>query len=128
MPTTSTHEQAGYFDIGPLDFGENARRDIVMNLEDMGFVIEASHHEMAPAQHEIDFRYDEALTTADNIMTFNLVVKTIAKRHGLHATFMPKPKFGINGSGMHMNMSISRDGITVFKDASDENRLSKEAY
>ena len=69
MPTTNTHEQAGYFDIGPLDFGENARRDIVMNLEDMGFVIEASHHEMAPAQHEIDFRYDEALNTADNIMT-----------------------------------------------------------
>jgi hypothetical protein len=98
MPTTNTHEQAGYFDIGPLDFGENARRDIVMNLEDMGFVIEASHHEMAPAQHEIDFRYDEALHTADNIMTFKMAVRTIARRHGLHATFMPKPKFGVNGS------------------------------
>lgn len=93
MPTTNTHEQAGYFDIGPLDFGENARRDIVMNLEDMGFVIEASHHEMAPAQHEIDFKYDEALHTADNIMTFKMAVRTIARRHGLHATFMPKPKF-----------------------------------
>ena len=90
MPTTETLEQAGYFDIGPLDGGENARRDIVMTLEDMGLIIEASHHEMAPAQHEIDFRYDEALATADNIMTFKLAVRTIAKRHGLHATFMPK--------------------------------------
>ncbi len=87
-------------------FGENARRDMVLTLEDMGFEIESSHHEAAPAQHEIDFKYDEAFKTADNIMTFKLVVKTIAKRHGLHATFMPKPKFGINGSGMHLNMSI----------------------
>ena len=128
MPTTSTHEQAGYFDIGPLDFGENARRDIVMNLEDMGFVIEASHHEMAPAQHEIDFKYDEALHTADNIMTFKMAVRTIARRHGLHATFMPKPKFGVNGSGMHINMSLQKDGKNIFQDASDPNGLSKEAY
>ena len=128
MPTTNTHEQAGYFDIGPLDFGENARRDIVMNLEDMGFVIEASHHEMAPAQHEIDFRYDEALHTADNIMTFKMAVRTIARRHGLHATFMPKPKFGVNGSGMHINMSLQKDGKNIFQDASDPNGLSKEAY
>ena len=127
-PTTITHEKAGYLDVGPLDLGENARREMVLTLEDMGFEIESSHHEAAPAQHEIDFRYDEALTTADNIMTFKLVVKTIAKRHGLHATFMPKPKFGINGSGMHLNMSISRDGINVFQDASDEYGLSKEAY
>ncbi len=111
-----------------MDLGENARRDMVLTLEDMGFEIESSHHEAAPAQHEIDFRYDEALTTADNIMTFKLVVKTIAKRHGLHATFMPKPKFGINGSGMHLNMSVSRDGINVFQDAKDEYGLSKEAY
>ena len=104
LPTTLSHESAGYFDLGPLDLGENARRDMVLTLEDMGFEIESSHHEAAPAQHEIDFRYDEALTTADNIMTFKLVVKTIAKRHGLHATFMPKPKFGINGSGMHLNI------------------------
>lgn len=83
-----------------------------MNLEDMGFVIEASHHEMAPAQHEIDFRYDEALNTADNIMTFKMAVRTIARRHGLHATFMPKPKFGVNGSGMHINMSLQKDGKT----------------
>ncbi len=128
MPTTLTHEQAGYFDLGPLDLGENARRDIVLTLEDMGFVIEASHHEVAPAQHEIDFRYDEALATADNIMTFKLAVKTIAKRHGLHATFMPKPKFGINGSGMHINMSLSKDGKNVFADPSDALGLSSTAY
>ena len=128
LPTTITHEQAGYFDLGPLDLGENARRDMVLTLEEMGFVIEASHHEMAPAQHEIDFRYDEALTTADNIMTFRMVVKTIAKRHGLHATFMPKPRYGVNGSGMHTNMSLSRDGVNAFIDRSDAGKLSKEAY
>ena len=127
-PTTLSHECASYFDLGPLDLGENARRDMVLTLEDMDFEIEASHHEVAPAQHEIDFRYDEALATADNIMTFKLVVKTIAKRHGLHATFMPKPKYGINGSGMHLNMSLSRDGINAFQDATDPNGLSKEAY
>ncbi|MBD5444783.1 MAG: type I glutamate--ammonia ligase [Lachnospiraceae bacterium] len=128
MPTTNTHEQAGYFDLGPVDFGENARRDMVLTLEEMGFVIEASHHEVAPAQHEIDFRYDEALVTADNIMTFKLAVKTIAKRHGLHATFMPKPKYGVNGSGMHINMSLSKDGKNIFADKNDKNGLSKEAY
>ncbi len=128
MPTTNTHEQAGYFDIGPLDGGENARREIVMTLEDMGLIIEASHHESAPAQHEIDLRYDEALAVADNIMTFKLAVRTIAKRHGLHATFMPKPKFGVNGSGMHINMSLHRDGSNLFEDSSDAQGLSKEAY
>lgn len=128
MATTITHEQAGYFDLGPVDLGENARRDMVLTLEDMGFEIETSHHEVAPAQHEIDFRYDEALRTADNIMTFKLAVKTIAKRHGLHATFMPKPKFGINGSGMHINMSLSKDGVNVFADQDDALGLSKEAY
>lgn len=128
MPTTLTHEKAGYFDLGPLDLGENARRDMVLNLEDMGFVVEASHHEVAPAQHEIDFQYGEALATADNIMTFKLAVKTIAKRHGLHATFMPKPKFGVNGSGMHINMSLSKDGKNIFNDPSDKLGLSKEAY
>ena len=128
LPTTVTNEQAGYFDLGPIDFGENARRDIVLTLEEMGFVIEASHHESAPAQHEIDFRYDEALKTADNIMTFKLAVKTIAKRHGLHATFMPKPKFGVNGSGMHINMSLSKNGKNIFDDASDALGLSREAY
>lgn len=128
MPTVDTKEQAGYFDVGPLDFGENARRDMVMTLEDMGFVVEASHHENAPAQHEIDLCYDEALRTADNIMTFKLAVRTIAKRHGLHATFMPKPKYGVNGSGMHINMSLHRDNQNIFEDKSDPLGLSREAY
>ena len=127
-PTTTTHEKAGYFDLGPLDLGENARRDMVLTLEDMGIEIEASHHEMAPAQHEIDLEYEEALETADNMVTFRMVVKTIAKRHGLHATFMPKPKYGINGSGMHLNMSLSRDGENIFSDENDEHGLSQEAY
>ena len=128
LPTTVTHESAGYFDLGPLDLGENARRDMVLTLEDMGYEIEASHHESAPAQHEIDLHYDEALASADSIMTFKLVVKTIAKRHGLHATFMPKPKSGINGSGMHINMSMRKDGINIFHDSKDPAGLSKEAY
>ena len=127
-PTTTTHEKAGYFDLGPLDLGENARRAMVLTLEDMGIEIEASHHEMAPAQHEIDLKYEEALETADNMVTFRMVVKTIAKRHGLHATFMPKPKYGINGSGMHLNMSLSRDGENIFSDENDEHGLSQEAY
>jgi len=128
LPTTITHEKGGYFDLGPIDLGENARRDMVLNLEDMGFEIEASHHEVAPAQHEIDFKYKEAMHTADNIMTFKLVVKSIAKRHGLHATFMPKPKFGINGSGMHINMSLSKDGKNIFNSPEGGLGLSQEAY
>lgn len=128
LPTTNTNEKAGYFDCGPADFGENARRDIVLTLEQMNFTVESSHHEMAPAQHEVDFLYDEALKTADNIQTFKLAVKTIAKRHGLHGTFMPKPKKGINGSGMHINMSLMKDGKNIFNDLSDELGLSKEAY
>ncbi len=127
LPTTLTHEQAGYFDMSPLDLGENARRDMVMTLEDMGFEIEASHHESAPAQHEIDFRYDRALKTADNIMTFKMVVKTIAKRHGLHATFMPKPKYGVDGSGMHINMTLLKNGNNIFADKDGAHGLSKEA-
>ena len=128
LPTTITYEQAGFFDLGPMDFGENARRDMIMTLEEMGFEIEASHHEAAPSQHEIDFKYDEALATADNIMTFKLAVKTIARGHGLHATFMPKPKQGVNGSGMHINMSLSKDGKNIFSDENDESGLSREAY
>lgn len=128
-PTTITHEHAGYFDLGPTDLGENARRDIVLNLEEMGFEVEASHHEVAPAQHEINFKYGEALETADRIMTYKLTVKTIAKRHGLYASFMPKPKYGAAGSGMHINMSLSdKDCNNIFADTSDENGLSKEAY
>ncbi|MBR0378133.1 MAG: type I glutamate--ammonia ligase [Lachnospiraceae bacterium] len=125
-PTTDTNEQAGYFDLGPVDFGENARRDIVLTLEEMGFEIETSHHEGAPAQHEIDFHYDEALKTADNIMTFKLAVRTIARQHGLHATFMPKPKAGVDGSGMHLNFSLHKDGRNVFADAEDPSKLSEE--
>lgn len=128
QPTTITHEKAGYFDIGPVDLGENARRDMILNLEDMGFTVESSHHEASPAQHEIDFQYDEAVATADNIMTFKLAVKTIAKRHGLHASFMPKPQSGVNGSGMHTNMSLFKDGVNVFVDEADPLGLSKEAY
>lgn len=128
QPTTISTERAGYFDLGPIDLGENARRDMVLTLEDMGFEIEASHHEVAPAQHEIDFRYDEALKTADNIMTFKLAVKTIAKRHGLFASFMPKPKYGVNGSGMHVNMSLSKDGRNIFASPDGELGLSQEAY
>lgn len=127
-PTTITHEKAGYFDIGPMDLGENARRDMVLTLEDMGYEIESSHHEAAPAQHEIDFKYDQALKTADNIMTFKLAVKTIAKRHGMFASFMPKPKQGMNGSGMHVNMSLSKDGKNIFHDPAGELGLSPEAY
>jgi glutamine synthetase len=128
QPTTNTNERAGYFDLGPLDFGENARRDMVLTLEEMGLNVEASHHEVAPAQHEIDIKYDNALTTADNIMTFKLVARTIAKRHGLHATFMPKPKYGVDGSGMHVNMSLKKDGKNIFEDTSDKLGLSNEAY
>lgn len=128
LPTTVTHEKGGYFDVGPLDFGENARRDMVLTLEDMGFEITSSHHEIAPAQHEIDFRYDEALVTADNLMTFKMVVKILAKRHGLHATFMPKPKSETYGSGMHINLSLSRNGVNAFQSSDDKNGLSQEGY
>ena len=102
-PTTKTNDEAGYFDLGPLDHGESTRREICLALEKMGYEIEASHHEVAPGQHEIDFKYSDAVQCADKIMTFKLAVKTIAQKNGLHATFMPKPIFGIAGSGMHVN-------------------------
>ncbi len=127
-PTTITHDKAGYFDLGPVDLGENARRDMCLALEDMGFEVEASHHEVAPGQHEIDFKYADALTAADAIVTFKLVVKTIAQRHGLHATFMPKPVFGIAGSGMHVNTSLFKNGRNIFFDENDPLQLSQEAY
>ena len=127
-PTLQTFDDAGYFDMGPVDPGEDVRRDIVLTLEQMGFEIEASHHECAPGQHEIDFKYGDALTTADRVMTFKLAVKTIAHKHGLHATFMPKPIFGIAGSGMHINISMAKDGKNVFCDESDKNGLSSTAY
>ena len=104
--TTKTYDHGGYFDLGPVDRGERCRKDICLCLEKMGFEIEASHHENAIAQHEIDFKYDEVLRTADNVMTFKYVVKNLANSHGLYATFMPKPIYGICGSGMHINLSL----------------------
>ncbi len=126
--TLRTNDEAGYFSLAPVDLGEAARRDMVLTLQQMGFEIEASHHEAAPGQHEIDFKYADALTAADDIMTFKMVVRIIAQRHGLHATFMPKPIFGIAGSGMHVNQSLFRGEINVFYDPNGENQLSKEAY
>lgn len=122
--TTQTQDEAGYFDLAPVDLGENARRDMDTTLEEMGFEIEASHHEVAPGQHEIDFKYGDALHVADSIMTFKLVVRSIAQRHGLHASFMPKPIFGINGSGMHTHQSLSQDGKNAFFDPDGPDQLS----
>ncbi len=113
-PTVKTHDYASYCDLAPMDLGENCRREICMVLEEMGFEIEALHHENAAGQHEIDFKYSDVLTAADRIMTFRMVVKTIAQRNGLHATFMPKPIFNDFGSGMHINMSLSKEGKNVF--------------
>lgn len=123
-PTTELNDQGGYFDLAPTDLGENCRRDIVLTLEEMGFEIEASHHEVAPGQHEIDFKYAKAIKAADQIQTFKLVVKTIARQHGLHATFMPKPLFGMNGSGMHCHQSLFKGKENAFYDANDKLGLS----
>ena len=127
-PTTVTHEKAGYLDISPLDLGENARRDMVLTLEDMGMEVESSHHEAAPAQHEIDFHYGEIRKIADCIMTFNMAVRTVAKRHGLHATFMPKPKSDVNGSGMHIQFSLLKNGRNIFENLDNPEELSEDAY
>ena len=127
-PTTRTSDEAGYFDLGPLDHGESTRREICLCLEEMGFEIEASHHEVAAGQHEIDFKYTGALRSADNIMTFKLAVKTLAQKNGLHATFMPKPVANAAGSGMHVNMSLFRDGENAFYDPADPRQLSPLAY
>lgn len=126
-PTTEPHDNAGYFDLAPLDNGENCRREICLTLEEMGYTIETSHHEMAPGQHEITFRYDDALKTADRIVTFKTVVKTIAKRNGLHATFMPKPIQGQSGSGMHLTMSLKKDGKNLFYNEDNTGKLSDTA-
>ncbi|UQZ81451.1 Glutamine synthetase [Paenibacillus konkukensis] len=126
-PTLELNDQGGYFDLAPTDLGENCRRDIVLTLEEMGFEIEASHHEVAPGQHEIDFKYADAVTAADQIQTFKLVVKTIARQHGLHATFMPKPLFGVNGSGMHCHQSLFNGQHNAFYDESDGLGLSATA-
>lgn len=129
-PTNITHDTAGYFDIAPIDRGENARRDICLTLEEMGFKIKSSHHEMARGQHEVNFGEEEALVAADSVMTFKMVVKSIAQRNGLYATFMPKPVFGIHGSGMHLCLYMEKDGRDVFFDSSDPkgNKLSHTAY
>jgi len=126
-PTLELNDDGGYFDLAPTDLGENCRRDIVLELEEMGFEIEASHHEVAPGQHEIDFKYANALEACDNIQTFKLVVKTIARKHGLHATFMPKPLFGVNGSGMHANLSLFSGDKNAFYDEGADLQLSDTA-
>ncbi len=126
-PTTVTHDQAAYFDLTPIDQGEECRRSVVNALEAMGFEVEAAHHEVAPGQHEIDFKYDEAVKTADKIATFKLVVRKIALDHDLHATFMPKPIAGINGSGMHTHQSLLRDGRNAFWEPDREWELSQTA-
>ncbi|MBQ9516523.1 MAG: type I glutamate--ammonia ligase [Eubacterium sp.] len=129
-PTLETGDKAGYFDLNPIDHGENCRRDICLALEEMGYTVEASHHEVAHGQHEIDFQFGEVMLTADRVMTFKHVVKTYATKHGLHATFMPKPIYGINGSGMHTNMSLYdlKTGKNVFDDPNGEFGLSREAH
>ncbi|MCD8153286.1 MAG: glutamine synthetase family protein [Clostridiales bacterium] len=128
MPTTLSHEKGGYLDISPLDLGENARRDMVLSLEDLGIQVESSHHETAPAQHEIDFHCDEIRRMADQIMTFKMAVRTVAKRHGLHATFMPKPRKEVNGSGMHLNFSLFKNGKNIFVDPEDPEKFSEDAW
>jgi glutamine synthetase len=124
-PTTETHDSGGYFDLTPVDLGEDVRREIILALEQMGFHVETAHHEVAPGQHEIDFRYDDVLITADNVSTFRFVVKNVATRHGLHATFMPKPVFGINGSGMHTHQSLFVKNRNAFHDDTAEWGLSR---
>lgn len=126
-PTTVTNDGAGYFDLAPVDRGEDARRDMVNALTDLGFEIEAAHHEVGPGQHEIDFKYADAITTADSIQTFRTVVKRIAMNHGLHATFMPKPVAGIAGSGMHTHLSVFKGGENAFFDPKAEYQLSTTA-
>ena len=125
--TLETSDKAGYYDAAPRDKGENLRRKIVKTLKNMGFEVEASHHEVAKGQHEVDFKYADALTTADNIMTFKYVVKAIAEESGAYATFMPKPIFGINGSGMHFNLSLFKNGKNVFYAPDRMYELSREA-
>jgi glutamine synthetase, type I len=127
-PTTKTKDKGSYFELGPADKGESVRRDICLTLEDMGFEIETSHHEVGNGQHEIDFKYADALGAADNIVTFKLAVKSIAHQHSLYATFMPKPIANKPGSGMHINMSLFKNGKNAFYDENGEDGLSSEAY
>jgi len=126
--TTTTHDSGGYFDLAPKDMAQEIRAEIIYTLEKMGFEVEASHHEVARGQHEIDFKYADALTTADNIATFRSVVRATAQLHDVHATFMPKPIAGINGSGMHTHLSLFENGDNAFHDDNDEFNLSETAY
>ena len=127
--TTITNDVAGYFSLDPEDTGNDCRREIIETLEEMGFEIEASHHEVAEGQHEINSKYSDALTAADNTITFKWVVKSVAARYGLYATFMPKPIFGINGSGMHTNQSLfNADGTNAFFEEGAPLQLSEIAY
>ena len=126
-PTVITHDRAGYFDLAPIDKGERLRREIVNTLLGMGFNIEAAHHEVAPGQHEIDFKYAGALETADNLSTFKFVVKRVALENGLHASFLPKPIQGVSGSGMHCHLSLFKDGVNAFFDEKGEYQLSQTA-
>ncbi|MCU4717554.1 type I glutamate--ammonia ligase [Halapricum hydrolyticum] len=126
--TTETNDAGGYFDLAPKDLASDVRRDIIYGLEEMDFDIEASHHEVAEGQHEINFTYDDALSTADNVATFRAVVRAIAAEHDLHATFMPKPIPRINGSGMHTHISLFEDGENAFHDEDDEFNLSETAH
>lgn len=124
--STETHDSAGYYDIGPDDMGELVRGEIVDTLESLGFEMEADHHEVARGQHEIDFKYADALSQADNVTTVKIVTRMIAAKHGLHASFMPKPVFGVNGSGMHCNMSLaSLEGKNAFYDEKGDYQLSQ---
>ena len=118
-------DQGGYFDLVPLDVAQDLRRDTILTLQAMGIAVEYSHHEVAASQHEIDLRYDDALTMADNVMTYRLVVKEIARKHGVYATFMPKPIFGINGSGMHVHQSLFKGEKNAFFDPKDKYHLSQ---
>jgi glutamine synthetase len=124
---TETLDEGGYFDMIPLDEATDLRRDTVLTLEELGIGVEYSHHEVAPSQHEIDMRYTDALTMADSVMTYRLVVKQVALNHGAYATFMPKPMFGQNGSGMHVHQSLFKDGRNAFFDKNDPYHLSKTA-
>ena len=126
-PTTETHDAGGYFDLAPKDLASDVRRDIIYGLEDMGFDVEASHHEVAEGQHEINFKYDDALKMADKVATFRSVVRAMAAQHELHATFMPKPIPKINGSGMHTHLSLFDGDTNAFHDGDDEFDLSDTA-
>lgn len=127
-PTTKTHDNASYYDLAPVDLGESARREMVLALKQMGIDVETSHHEIAPGQHEIDLKWDDALCCADKIMTLRAVVRTVAERHGLHATLMPKPVYNIAGSGLHLNMALYSGDKNIFFDVKDKIGLSQEAY